>query len=87
MKKGQPPLVELGIMETVIPGISLDHIIYLSENGCRLREEFLTVCSVLPAQLLGFFKSLQLGLRPDTPSQSGAITRVVEGVQIYDLNV
>ena len=85
MKKGHPPMLEIGIMETVIPGISLDHIFYLSENGCRLKEEFLTVCSVLPAQLLGFFKSLHLGLRPDTPSQTGAITRVVEGVQIYNL--
>ncbi|MEX1240519.1 MAG: SIS domain-containing protein [Cyclobacteriaceae bacterium] len=87
MKKGHPPMLEIGIMETVIPGILLDHIFYLSENGCRLHEEFLTVCSVLPAQILGFFKSLQLGLRPDTPSQTGAITRVVEGVQIYDLKI
>jgi tagatose-6-phosphate ketose/aldose isomerase len=87
MKKGHPPLLEIGIMETVLPDISLDHIFYLSENGCRLKEEYLAVCSVLPAQILGFFKSLELGLRPDTPSQTGAITRVVEGVRIYDLDV
>lgn len=87
MKKGHPPLLEIGIMENILPGISLDHIFYLSENGCRLKEEFLAVCSILPAQILGFFKSLQLGMRPDTPSQTGAITRVVEGVQIYDQNV
>lgn len=87
MKKGHPPLLEIGIMENILPGVSLDHIFYLSENGCRLKEEFLAVCSILPVQILGFFKSLQLGMRPDTPSQTGAITRVVEGVQIYDLNV
>ena len=85
MKKGRTPLVEIGIMENKIPGIDLDHIIYLSDNGINLKEEFLVVCSVLPAQILGFFKSLQLGLRPDAPSSTGAITRVVEGVQIYDL--
>lgn len=85
MKKGRPPLLEMGVMETRIPGISLDHIFYLSENGSRLSEEYLPVVSVLPSQILGFFKSLNLGLRPDNPSLSGAITRVVEGVQIYDL--
>jgi len=86
MKKGHPPLLEIGIMETVLPGISLDHIFYLSENGSRLKEEYLAVCCVLPAQIIAFFKSLHLGLRPDMPSLTGAITRVVEGVQIYDLN-
>lgn len=85
MEKGQPPLLEIGVMETLIPGISLDHNFYLSDNGCGLTEEYLPVCSVLPAQILGFFKSLQLGLRPDAPSKTGAITRVVEGVHIYDL--
>jgi tagatose-6-phosphate ketose/aldose isomerase len=40
---------------------------------------------VVPAQLLAFFKSLQLGLQPDSPSVTGAISRVVEGFPIYDL--
>ena len=87
MKKGRTPLVEIGVMENKIPGIRLDHIFYLSDNGIRLEEEFLAICSVLPAQILGFYKSLQLGLRPDTPSATGAITRVVEGVRIYDLKI
>lgn len=86
MKKGHPLMMEIGIMENILPDTPLDHIFYLSDNGCRLKEEYLAVCSVLPAQLLGFYKSLQLGLRPDMPSATGAITRVVEGVQIYDLN-
>lgn len=85
MKKGNQPLLEIGIMESKLPGINLDHNLYFSENGSAIREEFLTVCSVIPAQILGFFKSLQVGLHPDSPSYSGAITRVVEGVQIYDL--
>lgn len=38
----------------------------------------------LIGQLLGFFKSLDLGLNPDNPSVSGAISRVVEGVIIYE---
>jgi len=87
MKKGRPPLIQVGIMENRMPDLLLDHIFYLSDNGSRLSESYLAVCSVLPAQILGFYKSLNLGLRPDTPSATGAITRVVEGVQIYDLNV
>ena len=38
----------------------------------------------LIGQLLGFFKSLDIGLNPDNPSVSGAISRVVEGVIIYE---
>jgi tagatose-6-phosphate ketose/aldose isomerase len=38
------------------------------------------------AQILAFYKSLRLGLKPDAPSTTGAITRVVEGVQIYSMN-
>ncbi len=34
-------------------------------------------------QLLGLFFSLSVGLRPDNPSPSGVITRVVQGVRIH----
>ncbi|AHM62261.1 tagatose-6-phosphate ketose/aldose isomerase [Flammeovirgaceae bacterium 311] len=86
MKKGKAPLAEIGIMESDIPNVGLKNKIVLSENGYSLDEEFLTVCSVVPAQILGFYKSLQLGLQPDTPSATGAITRVVEGVEIYAMH-
>jgi len=39
--------------------------------------------AALIGQLLGFFHSLYLGLRPDNPSVSGSISRVVQGVTIY----
>lgn len=46
------------------------------------------VYSVLPyvlvGQLLGFYTSISRGLCPDTPSVSGNIHRVVEGVKIYE---
>lgn len=41
------------------------------------------VPTTILAQLLGFYKSLELGLSPDNPSISGAINRVVQGVNIY----
>ena len=41
------------------------------------------VAYVFVAQMLGLFKSMDLGLNPDTPSVSGNISRVVEGVTVY----
>jgi tagatose-6-phosphate ketose/aldose isomerase len=38
---------------------------------------------VIVGQLLGLFASLKAGLHPDSPSPSGAISRVVSGVKIY----
>jgi tagatose-6-phosphate ketose/aldose isomerase len=39
---------------------------------------------VIAGQLLGLFKSVQLGFRPDAPSETGVIHRVVRGVKVYD---
>jgi tagatose-6-phosphate ketose/aldose isomerase len=38
---------------------------------------------VFVGQLLGLFASIKLGLKPDAPSPSGAISRVVSKVRIY----
>lgn len=42
------------------------------------------VAYVIVGQLLGYFKSIDCGLCPDTPSISGNISRVVEGVTLYN---
>jgi tagatose-6-phosphate ketose/aldose isomerase len=78
-------LYSLGIMEDDLE-IKLDLKIVLSKNGRKAEEDFLTVVSVLPAQILGFFKSLKFGLKPDSPSNNGMIHRVVQGVNIYSYN-
>jgi len=46
-------------------------------------DAILSPVLVIPAQVLGLFKSIELGLMPDTPSRKRVITRVVEGVTIY----
>lgn len=76
-------LLSIGIMEEDIVDADIDIKIVLSENGRQIHEDFLPVVSVLPAQLLGLFKSINLGLNPDSPSESGMIHRVVQGVNIY----
>ena len=47
-------------------------------------QELNSVPVTLAGQLLGFYKSLELGLNPDNPSVSGSISRVVQGVNIYE---
>jgi len=46
-------------------------------------DEALSPLVALCGQLLGLFLSLKAGLRPDDPSPSGVITRVVRGVRIH----
>lgn len=87
MKKGHAPMLEVGLMESVRYEMDLDYTISLSDNGPGLSEAYLAVCCAVPAQILAFYKSLDLGLTPDAPSATGAITRVVEGVKIYDLEI
>lgn len=83
VNQGRKARFSIGVMENNIEGIDLDLKLQISCNSSRIDETFLTIVSVLPAQILGFFKSLKLGLKPDTPSESGMITRVVQGVRIY----
>ena len=83
MKKGKKPLKTVAVFESPVNDLEFDLGIRLSNTGNHLDQELLTVCNILPAQLLGFYKSLALGLRPDSPSKSGAISRVVENVTIY----
>ncbi len=49
-----------------------------------LDDFFALLPDVVVVQLMGFFKSIALGLSPDAPSASGTINRVVQGVNIYD---
>ncbi len=86
VNSGRKTKYKIGIMEHDIDEVDVDLKIILSGNGESVPEEFLTVVSVLPAQILGFYKSLALGLKPDNPSEDGMITRVVQGVKLYEYN-
>jgi len=74
----------IGVAESPVNGVELDANIIFGGPAAGTDEEFVAICSVLPAQMLGLFKSMELGLQPDNPSVTGAISRVVEGVVIYD---
>ena len=64
-------------------GLEMDFAIEFPGCAIDIPETFYTVLYILPAQIIGFFKSLDLGLEPDSPSKGGAISRVVQGVKIY----
>jgi len=67
-------LRELKLDLTINPIISAD---------AKIPDEYFSICSVLPAQIIGFYKSIEVGLTPDSPSKTGGIHRVVQGVTIY----
>jgi tagatose-6-phosphate ketose/aldose isomerase len=87
VKKGIHPLVEIGVAENRVQGTDPNSMFIFSENEKITEEEFLTVCYIVPSQILAFYKSLQMGLKPDRPSVNDSITRVVEGVEIYTYKV
>ena len=39
-------------------------------NSSDMPDDFFSICSILPAQILGFYKSLAIGLTPDSPSKN-----------------
>ncbi|MFZ0453780.1 MAG: hypothetical protein WCE54_17655 [Ignavibacteriaceae bacterium] len=83
INEGRKPVYTIGIMEKKIDGLEMSLPIILSDKGNPLNEDFLSVPLILPAQLIGFYKSINLGLNPDSPSADGMISRVVEGVELY----
>ena len=64
-------------------GLNIDFAIKFPETILSIPKDFLFVLYILPAQIVGFYKSLNLGLEPDSPSKGGSISRVVQGVTIY----
>jgi tagatose-6-phosphate ketose/aldose isomerase len=72
----------------VPPGIASSGAALVLDCGERaaLADEDLTVLDTLAGQLLGFFRCLDAGLRPDSPSEDDVITRVVSGFEIHRRN-
>jgi tagatose-6-phosphate ketose/aldose isomerase len=83
--KGTAPMLQISITETVREDISAPYTFCFSDEEKMISDEFLLLCYILPVQLLGFYKSINLGLHPDAPSANNDIIRVVQGVQIYAL--
>jgi tagatose-6-phosphate ketose/aldose isomerase len=83
LNAGPKPLFMAGLTESTTFKVEPDKLFVLSDKGVQLDEDFLPLCFVLPGQMIGYYKSLQSGFNPDSPSSSGTISRVVKGVVIY----
>ena len=53
------------------------------DNSNRYNNVFLGLEYINVAQCIALLKSIKTGVRPDTPSPSGTVNRVVKGVTIY----
>ncbi|MBS7656500.1 SIS domain-containing protein [Candidatus Bathyarchaeota archaeon] len=53
------------------------------EGKFKVPDPCRPLVDVTVGQMLGLFKSLAIGLKPDNPSVKGVINRVVKGVKIY----
>ena len=51
--------------------------------GLDFPDYFRPIIDVMLGQLLGLFASMRCGLKPDQPSPSGTITRVVQPIKLY----
>lgn len=79
---------QLGKLRVVVTPYSTDRLgpladHLLSLHAPELLDDYRAPVDVMLAQLLGLFCSLRLGLKPDSPSPNGAISRVVSQVNIY----
>ena len=55
----------------------------LSVGPSGIPDHHRPVLDVMLGQLIGLFASMRCGLKPDQPSPSGTITRVVQPIAIY----
>ena len=63
--------------------LELDQKIVFNIDAKSKISAYTSILYVLPSQILGLYKSIDLGLNPDTPSRKNVISRVVRGFTIY----
>ena len=76
-------LTTLCIAENKPESIETDYAVSLADQD-QLDDRLWPIACTLPGQIIGFYKSLTFNYDPDNPSPDGTISRVVEGVTIYD---
>jgi tagatose-6-phosphate ketose/aldose isomerase len=82
--QGMATLITCDKADDEIRGLA-EYVVELFPAGQGVDDQFRIMTDVTVGQILGTFKSMQLGLKPDCPSASGVINRVVQGVTIYDI--
>jgi tagatose-6-phosphate ketose/aldose isomerase len=67
-------------------GAGKDTVVLDCGSRASFADEDLTLLDALVGQLLAFFRCLEAGYRPDSPSVGDVITRVVSGFEIHRRN-
>ena len=89
IKKVQDPVLSIGVFNTPISETienELDSCLSIKSDDQPIDEVYWTIVSMAAVQLFATYKSMATGLNPDSPSTSGAIHRVVQGVNIYEFS-
>lgn len=84
INKEHSPAAQISVSENELKCSDKMDISIISQFNHIKDNEFEYIPYVLVGQLLGFYFSLAKGLNPDNPSISGTISRVVNGVKIYN---
>lgn len=73
----------LAVMQNVqdVPGFSGS--VFTLEARSALPEAYLALPDIMIAQIVALLSSVRVGNTPDTPSPTGTVNRVVQGVTIY----
>jgi tagatose-6-phosphate ketose/aldose isomerase len=80
---------ELGLLKVIVgesvPGdvVQNDDVVVNCPGASQVGDENFAVVDVLVSQLLAFFHCLEIGLRPDSPSEDGVINRVVQAFSLH----
>jgi tagatose-6-phosphate ketose/aldose isomerase len=60
-----------------------DEILPIASDGTGVTQDLRPITDVVVGQLIGLFACLSRGLKPDAPSRSGVIARVVPGFTLH----
>jgi tagatose-6-phosphate ketose/aldose isomerase len=82
-KQGGGTLMICAKADAEIRDLATD-VVELFPNGNAVDDDFRIMSDVMVGQILATFKCMLCGLKPDNPSVSGTINRVVQGVTIYE---
>ena len=79
--KKKNKIIALSSAPTGVEGVDVPFV-----YGEKLANDFyLSIVNVVFAQMFAFFTSQKMGINTDSPSADGAVNRVVQGVNLYDL--
>jgi tagatose-6-phosphate ketose/aldose isomerase len=76
-------LLKLVVGDHVPPDVVRDHDVVINLGLAQAGDDSTPVIDVVVGQLLGFFRCMHEGLRPDSPSESGVINRVVQSFTLH----